>query len=204
LAAIETWNGRYDLDSKGAVAFEAAMKGFVPTAFAEHEVVALEAGGSKYKGLAARIPALDAAKFAVARDAALKTAAEAMAKYPAWGDMHRIMVQGPFAAIPVIGSRYVFDDVAAAGSSQTLLKTDHETTAERHPTRYGAQARHVSDLANPDANWFVLFGGNDGWYNAENFRDQVEAFQAGRSFQVPLKIETVRATFKHKTQLTRK
>jgi penicillin G amidase len=202
LAAIETWNGRYDLDSKGAVAFEAAMKGFMPAAFPEHEIVALDAAGSPYMRLAERVATLDAAKFDAALKAGLTTAGEAAEKYAAWGDMHRIMVQGPFAAIPVIGSRYVFDDVPAAGSSETLLKTDHETTAERHPTRYGAQARHVSDLSNPDANWFVMFGGNDGWYNAANFRDQVEAFQSGQSFQVPLKIETVRATFKHKTQLT--
>lgn len=202
LSAMETWNGRYDRDSKGAVAFEAAMKGFLPAAFPEHEILAFDAAGSPYQRLAAQIPALDAGKFQAALAAGLTAAGEASAKYPAWGDMHRLMVQGQFAAIPVIGSRYVFDDVPAAGSSETLLKTDHDTAAERHATRYGAQARHVSDLANPDANWFVMLGGNDGWYNSSTFRDQVQAFQSGQSFQVPLKIETVRATFKHKTQLT--
>jgi penicillin amidase len=113
--------------------------------------------------------------------------------------MHRLIVQGQFAAIPVIGGRYVFDDVPAAGSSETILKTDHENSAERHPTRYGAQARHISDLSNPDANWFVMLGGNDGWYNSSTFRDQVDAFMTGKSYQVPLQIETVRSTFKHKT-----
>jgi penicillin amidase len=204
LATIETWNGRYDRDSKGAVAFEAAMKGFMPAAFPEHEILAFDAAGSPYQRMAAKIPELDAAKFAAALAAGLTAADEAMKKYASWGDMHRLIVQGQFAAIPVIGSRYVFDDVPAAGSSETLLKTDHDSSAERHATRYGAQARHVSDLSKPDANWFVMLGGNDGWFNSANFRDQVEAFQEGRSFQVPLQIETVRATFKHKTQLAPK
>ena len=68
-------------------------------------------------------------------------------------------------------------------------------------TRYGAQARHVSDLSDADANWFVMLGGNDGWFNSANFRDQVPAFMSGGSYKVPLRIETVRATFPHKTEL---
>jgi len=202
VAAIQSWNGRYDRDSKGAVAFEAAMKGFLPAAFPEHEILAFDAAGSPYQRLAAQLATLDGAKFGAARTAGLAAAEEAMKQYPTWGDMHRLIVQGQFGAIPVIGARYVFDDVPAAGSSETLLKTDHDSSAERHATRYGAQARHVSDLSNPDANWFVMLGGNDGWFNSSTFRDQVEAFQSGSSFQVPLQIETVRATFKHKTQLS--
>jgi penicillin amidase len=199
--AIESWNGRYDRDSAGAVAFEAVMKFFMPKAFPEHEVTAFDVAGSPYMRFAGKVQTLDAEKFQLAIADALTASAQAMKAYPAWGDMHRLIVQGQFAAIPVIGSRYVFDDVPAAGSSETLLKTDHDTAAERHATRYGAQARHVSDLADPDANWFVMLGGNDGWFNSTTFRDQVEAFQNGDSFKVPLKIETVRATFKHKTQL---
>ncbi|NOT41712.1 MAG: penicillin acylase family protein [Alphaproteobacteria bacterium] len=204
VAAIEPWNGRYDRDSKGAVAFEAAMKGFVPAAFPEHEIMAFDATGSPYPRLAAQLATLDPAKFDAALTAGLTAADEAMKAYSTWGDMHRMVVQGQFAAIPVIGSRYVFDDVPAAGSSETLLKTDHDSSAERHATRYGAQARHVSDLSNPDANWFVMLGGNDGWFNSSTFRDQVDAFQNGKSFQVPLQIETVRKTFKHKTLLAPK
>ena len=41
--------------------------------------------------------------------------------------------------------------------------------------RLGSMARHVSDLSDPDANWFVLLGGQDGWFGAENFADQVRS-----------------------------
>ena len=33
---------------------------------------------------------------------------------------------------------------------------------ERHFTRYGSNARHISDLSNIDRNYFVLLGGQDG------------------------------------------
>jgi len=202
--AIAAWDGRYDVSSKGAVAFEATMASFMPASFPAHELSLFDSAGSPYAHFAGKVGGMKGDLFAKNAVAALQTGVDAWSKYPAWGDMHRMIVQAQFASIPVIGSRYVFDDVPAAGSSETILKTDHETSAERHPTRYGAQARHVSDLADPDANWFVMLGGNDGWYNSSTFRDQVDAFQAGQSFQVPLKIETVRATFKKKSVLAQK
>jgi penicillin amidase len=68
-------------------------------------------------------------------------------------------------------------------------------------TRYGTQARHISDLADPDANWFVLLGGQDGWFNSTTFRDQADLFVTGRLVQVPLTLARVRATFPHRLDL---
>jgi penicillin amidase len=201
LAAIVAWDGHYAANSNGAVAFEAAMARFLPACFAAHEIAAFDAAGSAYARFAGKVAELRREVFANAAVAALRAGAEARVKYATWGDMHRLIVQAQFAGIPLIGSRYVFDDVPAAGSGETLLKTDHEISSERHPTRYGAQARHVSDLSDPDANWFVMLGGNDGWYNSSTFRDQVAAFQAGQSYKVPLLLDTVRASFAHKTTL---
>lgn len=199
LKAIRSWDGRYAANSAGAVAFEATMAVMMPMVFPKHEIDAFDAAGSAYAHYALKLRSLDPEKFAIAVHKGLLAGAKAMQEYKTWGEMHRLIVQGQFAAIPVIGSRYVFDDVPAAGSSDTILKTDHENTTVRHPTRYGAQARHVSDLSDPDANWFVMLGGNDGWYNSSTFRDQVDAFMSGKSYQVPLQIETVHSTFKHKT-----
>jgi penicillin amidase len=201
LEMIAAWDARYDGNSAGAVAFEATMAALLPAVFAPHEIAAFDAAGSVYARFAPIVATISSDAFAKAAPAALESGAKARARHTRWDDMHRLIVQGQFAAIPIIGGRYVFEDMPAAGSSETLLKTDHEMSTERHPTRYGAQSRHVSDLADPDANWFVLLGGNDGWYNSSTFRDQVEAFQSGKSFQVPLKVETVRATFKNKMVL---
>jgi penicillin amidase len=201
LDMMAAWDGRYNRESAGAVAFEAAISAFLPLAFTQTEIDALDAAGSPYTRLSLDVPTVEAVKFATAIAAGLDTGAIAAAAYPTWGDMHRMGVQGYFAAIPVIGSRYNFGDVPASGTAESVLKTDHPMTAERHLTRYGAQARHVSDLSNPDANWFVLLGGNDGWYQSANFRDQLQPFMDGKFFSVPLQIETVRATFPIKTKL---
>ncbi len=202
--AIRAWSGRYDRDNPHAVAFEATMAAFLPLCFEPAQIAAFDAAASAFARYAPRLGEVSADAFAKAAAAGLTSGAAAQAAYATWGDMHRMVVQGQFAAIPVIGSRYVFEDVPASGSSETLLKTDHESSAERHPTRYGAQARHVSDLSDPDANWFVLLGGNDGWYNSSTFRNQVAAFQDGQSFQMPFQIETVRKTFPSKTVLSGK
>jgi penicillin amidase len=202
LDAIAAWDGQYAINSKGAVAFEAAMAVFMPAAFDNDVLTLLDSAGTPYTRLAPQVGALEPKKFQDALIRGLDSAAGAMALYPTWGDMHRMSIQAPFAAIPLIGGRYEFANVATAGSGETILKSDHGPTADRHNTRYGAQARHVSDLSDPDANWFVMLGGNDGWYNSSTFRDQVPAFMAGGSFKVPLRIETVRATFPHKTELT--
>jgi penicillin G amidase len=201
LDAMAAWNGQYAIDSKGAVAFEAAMATFMPAAFDQDTLLLLDSAGTPFTRLSKQVASLDAKKFQDALTKGLDSAAAAMALYPTWGDMHRMSIQAQYAAIPVIGSRYVFDNVASAGSGETVLKSDHGPTAEKHNTRYGAQARHVSDLSDPDANWFVMLGGNDGWFNSANFRDQVPAFMSGGSYKVPLRIETVRATFPHKMEL---
>ena len=63
-------------------------------------------------------------------------------------------------------------------------------------------ARHVSDMADPDANWFVLFGGQDGWLGSAAFADQVPLWREGRSIRVPLRPATVAAEFPRVTVLS--
>jgi penicillin amidase len=81
------------------------------------------------------------------------------------------------------------------------MKTAHGAVEGRHPTRYGSNARHISDLSDPDRNWFVLLGGQDGWINSANSLDQSKLWLEGRYIQVPLRIESVRDRFRHKTVL---
>jgi penicillin amidase len=82
------------------------------------------------------------------------------------------------------------------------MKTAHSTTSERHGTRYGSNARHISDMGDADANYFVLLGGQDGWLNSETFRDQVELWLAGDYVRMPLSLDIVRREFPLKTELT--
>ena len=51
---------------------------------------------------------------------------------------------------------------------------------------YGANARHVSDMSDPDANYFVLFGGQDGIMESPTSMDQLELWKKGEMIQLPL------------------
>jgi len=133
--------------------------------------------------------------------AAVKAASPGLDKFGVWGDMHRLTLDHPLAAVPFIGLRYRFGDFPSAGSSDTVMKTSHGLTDQRHSSPYGAVSRHISDLADLDRNFFVLLGGQDGWINSSTFIDQVKLWHANAYVQVPLRLSTVRSTFPYKSRL---
>jgi penicillin amidase len=202
LDLVAGWDGSYAAASQGAVAFEALMAGLIGTLYDDTTRAVLDAGGDLYDCLAQDLPTIADARLVAALHKALPEAAETVTRYPDWGEMHRLPLQHMLGSLPLIGGRYRFGDLPAPGSNETLDKTAHDLTAERNQTRYGTQARHVSDLADPDANWFVLLGGQDGWFNSANLLDQVDPFMRGQLIQVPLRLETVRARFTHRLDLT--
>ena len=81
--------------------------------------------------------------------------------------MHRMGLRHPLGLLPLVGGRFRFTDAPVGGSSTTVMKTAHADTAERHFTRFGSQARQISALSDPDANYFALLGGQDGWFNID-------------------------------------
>jgi len=46
-----------------------------------------------------------------------------------------------------------------------------------------------------DENYFLLFGGNDGWLGSENFADQVPLWQQGKYIRMPLRLQTMNQDF---------
>ncbi len=127
--------------------------------------------------------------------AAASEAAETITEFGTWGQMHRLQLRHPLANAPLIGSRYVFGDVPGAGSNETVMKSAHNPTDERHPAFYGSQARQISDMSDPDENHFVILGGQDGWLNAEGFTDQLDLWQRGAYIRMPLTRAAVVAEF---------
>ena len=128
-------------------------------------------------------------------------AGKKLARFPTWGEMHRLQLRHPLSFLPVIGGRYAFVDEAIGGSTDSLMKTAHPATDERHSAGYGANARHVSDLGDPDRNWFVLLGGQDGWLNSTTFLDQVPLWLEGRYVEVPMRPQTVQRRFRFVSKL---
>jgi penicillin amidase len=201
-AEIRDWDGHYAADSPGAVAFELTMFAFAEKFLSEDTRTRISVGGRFDEQLGEMIGTTPAAEVAPALAEALRVAAAKHKELPTWGDMHRLGLRHPLNFIPIVGGKYRFNDVPIAGSSTTVMKTAHADTDERHFTRFGSQSRHISDMSDPDANWFTLLGGQDGWINSANFVDQFDLWLRGEYVRLPLQLETVRREFTRKTELT--
>ena len=201
IGRLRGWDGRYRRESLGAVAFEQFRHGFAQRFYAlrygedDGEAFAKLRQGAAL--LADDIADADEATLRAALTAGLGAAADGLDAFAGWGDMHRLRLAHPLSNIPLIGGRYRFAEEGVGGSSETLMKTAHRATAERHTVTYGSNARHISDMSDPDENWFVLLGGQDGWFNSTTMLDQWELWRRGEYVRVPLTPSAVRAEFPH-------
>ncbi len=133
--------------------------------------------------------------------AAAAEAAPLAAKYRNWGEVHRLRAAHWLVNLPLLGRRFVLETFPVGGSRETAMKSGHGFVSGPHEVSFGSMARHVSDMADPDANWFTLFGGQDGWLGSAAFADQVPLWRERRSIRVPLRPETVAAEFQAVTVL---
>jgi penicillin amidase len=202
LEILSAWNGRFDGDSQGAVAFQASAAILVPQLVDETQQTIIETGGTEYLDYAKLIEGAAPGSLEPHIVAALEGAQAALAAYPNWGAMHKLVLEHNFSMIPLIGGRYRFVETPWPGSTDTLWRASHDLSTEEVNAGFGAQARHISDMADLDSNWFALVGGNDGWINSENFIDQIEAFRTSAPIPFPMRPETVRTQFRHTTNLS--
>jgi len=197
------WDGHYRAESRGALAFElfyaAFKKRFAVSLMGERDADTYAGIGRIKSLLIEDLARADAETVAADLRPALESAAEAIASFADWGEMHRLAISHPMGFLPVIGSRYRFADYPVGGSSHSIMKTAHSTTDERHNTRFGSNARHISDMSDMDRNYFVLLGGQDGWFKSANFLDQVPYWLSGNYVQVPMRLDVVRKSFARKT-----
>jgi penicillin amidase len=201
VAALTTWDGNYDADSYGALAFELLFfhlaRALVPAALES----AYDAAWGTRALIWADVLAAHDTQRTQALTLALKKAARDFGHGKPWGARHRLRLAHPLGIIPGIGRRFRLPDWPASGTSESLMKTAHSLTNKRHHARYGSVARHVSDMSDPDANYFALLGGQDGWFGSSTFADQVALWRQGAYVTVPLMPQTARANFPHRTTL---
>ncbi|MEM9723875.1 MAG: penicillin acylase family protein [Pseudomonadota bacterium] len=199
VAALLAWDGRYDIASRGAPLFEAMIAKLAPAVYArlgrpeEHE--AYDSLNLTRTFLAEDFNQLPPGDAAAVLAPAIERMAALHGEGVRWGDVHTLRIQHLFGRVPLIGDRYLLETIPIAGSRETLMKSSHALTDEPHTAFFGAQSRHISDLSDPDANFFVLLGGQDGWINSENFSDQTPLWREGRTIRVPLSPAGVRASF---------
>ena len=198
---LREWDGAYRADSIGPVAFEQFRAGFTARFYAllygEDDGAAFASVGRRTALLGDDIAAADEETLRAALAAGLDAAADGLDSFADWGGMHRLSLAHPLSNVPLIGGRYAFAEAGVGGSSETLMKTAHQASGERHSVNYGSNARHISDMTDADENYFVLLGGQDGWFNSTTILDQWELWRRGEYVRVPLTLAEVRAGFPH-------
>jgi penicillin amidase len=205
LELMAGWDGRYGAQDQAPVAFELFHFRFQESYYAgrygEEAASTMFAIAAMPRLVAEDLPNIPEAELRPRLAEALAEAGRKLGRFKNWGAMHRLGLSHPLAFAPLIGGRYRFGDLPAGGSTESLMKTAHNSTDVRHFTRYGQQARFVADLADPDANHFALLGGQDGWLGSTTALDQLKLWQDGEYIQVPLRLETVRARFPRRLDL---
>lgn len=208
LAAMHGWEGDYRADASAPVAFEVLIARLVSLLQPDGRQGAAgnrRAPEAQWNFITAfLLRDLDALPPA-RRDEVLRSAARAaagdLARLGNWGEMHRMPHAHALANLPLVGGAFRYGDYPVGGSRETPMKTSHGLVTARHEASFGSMARHVSDMADPDANWFTLWGGQDGWLGSAAFADQVPLWLDRRSIRIPLRPATVAAEFPTVTRL---
>ena len=199
LARLRGWTGAYAAAAEAPLVFELLLGRLAP-AVARAQVARIESGWGYITTFLLRDLDSLPEREAILRAAAAE-AAPLAAKYRNWGEVHRLRAAHWLVNLPLLGRRFVLETFPVGGSRETAMKSGHGFVSGPHEVSFGSMARHVSDMADPDANWFTLFGGQDGWLGSAAFADQVPLWRERRSIRVPLRPETVAAEFQAVTVL---
>jgi penicillin amidase len=200
--AMADWRGDYATDSAGALAFEVVLAELGARLGKQGRLPVAAASVWTARGLLAEeIAALPDIALRPPLQAALRVAGRALKRYRGWGGMHRMRLRHHLGSAPLLGGRFTYAEWASPGGNDTLNKTGHPPARGSHAVSYGASARFLADLAEPDANRVVLLGGQDGWPGSTTFLDQATLWREGASIALPLQPEAAR-DWPHHTVLT--
>lgn len=191
--SLGAWDGDYATDSPGAVAYQASLDALIDALYEDRYAPAIRSmirmAPYGHRFVLEDLERLDDPALLAN---ALELASEKWTPGTTWGEMHRLRVAHPLGALPVIGGRFAFGDIPAAGSTTTIVKSAHRVQPDRHFATFGAQSRILFDLGTIDDNRVVLLGGQDGWPGSDRMIDQVELWEQGRTAPLPLSQEAQR------------
>ena len=200
--ALAGWDGHYSVDSKGAYVHIGVVEELVDELYdslGREEQVPMWWTSTYLPGqLMVDLREAEGVDIDKILARALESVDDLARDKLVWGDVHRLRVGYIAQSLPVGGGKYHLYELPMPGGSETLMKSAHQLTADEHFAFYGSQSRHYSDMSDVDENYFVLYGGQDGWLNSENFADQVPLWAEGKMIRLPLRVETVREEFPHR------
>jgi len=200
LSLLENWDGAYDASSQAPAVFELLLFHFARIFYPREVLAAYSAVWALRDLIRSDIEASDEIRIRPVVRRALQRAARGL-RSRNWGQLHRLRIDHPLGVLPFAGRRYRYFDLPASGGSETVMKTANGLACGRHAVRFGSNARHISNLSDADRNYFILLGGQDGWFGSTTFADQISLWRQGEYIQVPLQPETVRRTFPFVTEL---
>jgi penicillin amidase len=197
---FKEWDGAYDVNSRGAVAFEIVMYYMSVNYFQEYYpqeyIQDYFLNDNRWQIILPELIQKDSQEIFMDRlISAMVNGEEQFNSYQTWGDMHRLVFGTPFARVPFLGKKYLLADIGLGGTSNTLMKSAHEFTPEKHTVTYGSNSRHISNMEDIDENYFVLLGGQDAWIKSENNHDQLKLWTEKVYINFPLRIESIRESF---------
>lgn len=205
LDTLRLWNGCYTPQSRGALAFQLIMYYFIQRYYGQvyDDAVVKMLLSSEHANTYVQLDlnSGDTSLVSACLIRAVQKASKRSAHFTAWGDIHRLQLKHILGNIPLLGARYHFGDFPARGSYNTIQKTAHQISDKKHGSFYGANARFITRMIDPDENYFVLLGGQDGSAGSQNFIDQVPLWLEGKYIRIPLSKEAISAAFPHRMRL---
>jgi penicillin amidase len=198
---LDEWDGEYRTDSKGALVFEFLLYYFALALHGKTDMAVMTVSWDPRSLLLADIEKVPVAQLKRALKLALAKCDKAMKKYANWGEIHRLRFNHPLAALPIIGKRWRFGEIAAAGANETLMKSAHGFATGKHYVGMSSTARYLFDLGDSDANWFAMLGGQDGCPGSLAFTDLIQSWTKQDMLQIPLDLATVKLSYKYAIRL---
>ncbi|MEM1185026.1 MAG: penicillin acylase family protein [Planctomycetota bacterium] len=187
---IGGWDGRYDSDSTGAYAYQVVLDQLIEALYKDRYapgiIGTIRSGPYVHDFVLDDLESLTTSETVLG---AIDGAAHVWNSGTTWGEMHRLRVAHPIGFVPLLGSPYVFDDLAYAGSTTTIYKAAHAVTSNRHSATFGANSRLLCDMGTLDNNRVVVLGGQDGWLGSDRFGDQVPLWIDGKMIPLPMSVE---------------
>ncbi len=202
---LKQWDATYESNSLGAITFEHIMYQLFEHYTQEMKLPEWKKMLFKRSGLWKKkaISLLEKSSLSQARLLEyLKDTSDYINEHPTWGSVHTHNIQAPLGNIPFIGRPYRFMSLPAPGTSDTIYKAAGGFQPDEAPVRFGSQARHISDLSDPNENYFILLGGQDGWLPNPNLNDMAKLWEKGKLIKVPLELESFRKLSEHTTVLS--
>lgn len=197
---LRTWNGFYETDSEPALLFSLLMYHLVK----EHFQKTVDS-----RVLQSMLSSSDLVRYLthlLDRETISKSTWKSVVrrvgrdfkKFKTYGDYHRLSLAYPLGMIPWLGRKFVFRQMPWPGAGDTVLKANFSLSNQRRHVKFGAQSRYVFDFSDKNGNYFMLLGGQDGWFGSENFDDMVDHWLHDEWVQIPLEVSRVEAMFPYR------